>query len=85
MTTTLFATSPLELLAAQIYNDLHVPQLFVLAPIERYNDPEHFPWTMGLTPTYCLDGQTHAPYVLAHKPDARIATCMRTTRLPRRP
>jgi branched-chain amino acid transport system substrate-binding protein len=61
-------------LAIRTYlNDERVPQLFVLAPVEYYNDPQHFPWTMGLLPTYYLEGRTHAQYILAHKPNARIA------------
>jgi branched-chain amino acid transport system substrate-binding protein len=28
---------------------------------------------MGLEPTYYLEGKTHAQYILAHKPDAKIA------------
>jgi branched-chain amino acid transport system substrate-binding protein len=54
-------------------NEKRVPQLFVVAPLEKYNDPQHFPWTMGLQPTYYLEGRTHARYILAHKPDAKIA------------
>jgi branched-chain amino acid transport system substrate-binding protein len=64
---------PGNLAVRKYLNDLHVPQLFVLAPTERYNDPEHFPWTIGLQPTYYLDGKIHARYILAHKPDAKIA------------
>jgi branched-chain amino acid transport system substrate-binding protein len=37
------------------------------------NDPEHFPWTIGLIPSYYLDGKVHARYILAHKPSAKIA------------
>jgi branched-chain amino acid transport system substrate-binding protein len=54
-------------------NEKKVPQVFVAAPLEKYNDPQHFPWTMGLLPTYYLEGKTHAQYILAHKPDAKIA------------
>jgi len=64
---------PGNLAVRKYLNDLHVPQLFVLAPTERYNDPQHFRWTIGLQPTYYLDGKTHAHYILAHKPDAKIA------------
>lgn len=28
-------------------NERHVPQLFVIAPLEKYNDPQRYPWTMG--------------------------------------
>jgi len=54
-------------------NDQRVPQLFLLSGSEQFNDPEHFPWSISLIPTYLLDGQTHAKYILAHKPDAKIA------------
>jgi branched-chain amino acid transport system substrate-binding protein len=54
-------------------NEHHVPQLFILAPLEKYNDPQHYPWTMGLQPTFYREGLIHAHYILAHKPDAKIA------------
>jgi len=54
-------------------NDKRVPHLFVVAPLEKFNDPKHFPWTMGLQPTFYLEGKLHGEYILAHKPDARIA------------
>jgi branched-chain amino acid transport system substrate-binding protein len=54
-------------------NDRHIPQLFVLTPYAKYYDPERFPWTIGILPTVYLDGQTHAKYIQAHKPNARIA------------
>ena len=54
-------------------NEHHVPQLFILAPLEKYNYPQHYPWTMGLQPTFYREGFTHARYILAHKPDAKIA------------
>ena len=65
---------PGNLAVRRYLNDLRVPQLFVLAPTERLNDPEHFPWTIGLIPSYYLDGKVHARYILAHKPSAKIAT-----------
>src|SRR6516165_10553424 len=68
-----FSLGPGNLAVRKYLNDLHIPQVFVLAPTERYNDPQHFPWTIGLQPTYYLDGQIHARYILAHKPDAKIA------------
>jgi len=53
-------------------NDRQVPQLFLLSGSGQFNDPEHFPWSIGILPTYLLDGQTHARYILAHRPDAKI-------------
>src|SRR6266478_3018434 len=54
-------------------NDHQVPQLFLLSSSGQFNDPEHFPWSIGIIPTYLLDGQTHAQYILAHRPNAKIA------------
>jgi branched-chain amino acid transport system substrate-binding protein len=50
-----------------------VPQLFVSSGATRWNDPEHFPWTVGFNPTYELEGRIYAQYVLKTKPNARIA------------
>jgi len=54
-------------------NDRQVPQLFALIPTRKINDPQHFPWTMGLLPPFYLEGEIYAKYVLAHKPTAKIA------------
>jgi branched-chain amino acid transport system substrate-binding protein len=64
---------PGNLAIRKYLNEHRVPQLFVLAPLETYNDPDHFPWTMGFHPTFYRDGYIHARHILAHKPDARIA------------
>jgi branched-chain amino acid transport system substrate-binding protein len=63
---------PGNLAVREYLNDKHIPQIFVLAPTETYNDPQHFPWTIGLQPTFYLEGKIHARYILAHKPDAKI-------------
>ncbi|MBR0797987.1 ABC transporter substrate-binding protein [Bradyrhizobium jicamae] len=65
--------TPANLAVRQYLNDHHVPQLFLLSGSGQFNDPGHFPWSIGILPTYLLDGQTHARYILAHKPDAKIA------------
>ena len=54
-------------------NDRQVPQLFLLSGSGQFNDPERFPWSISIIPTYLLDGQTHARYILAHRPNAKIA------------
>jgi branched-chain amino acid transport system substrate-binding protein len=70
----IFNSAGVGSLAVRKYlNDHHVPQLFVLAPPDRLNDPQHFPWTIGFLPTYHLESKTHARYILAHKPEAKIA------------
>jgi branched-chain amino acid transport system substrate-binding protein len=54
-------------------NAKHVPQIFVSSGATRWNDPEHFPWTVGFNPTYELEGKLYAEYILKTKPDAKIA------------
>ena len=54
-------------------NIKHVPQLFVSSGATRWNDPKHFPWTVGFNPTYELEGRLYAKYILNTKPDAKIA------------
>jgi branched-chain amino acid transport system substrate-binding protein len=54
-------------------NSRHVPQIFVSSGATRWNDPEHFPWTVGFNPTYELEGKLYAQYIIKTKPDAKIA------------
>lgn len=61
-------------IAAQKYlNVKKVPQLFPSSGASRWNDPHHFPWTTGSQPTYRTEGRIYAKWILANKPDARIA------------
>jgi branched-chain amino acid transport system substrate-binding protein len=64
---------PGNLAVREYLNDKHIPQIFVLAPAETYNDPQHFPWTIGLQPTFYLEGKIHARYILAHSPMPKSA------------
>jgi branched-chain amino acid transport system substrate-binding protein len=54
-------------------NDKKVPQLFVASGAARWNDPKHFPWTMGWQPSYQSEARIYAGYLLKEKPDAKIA------------
>jgi len=61
-------------LAIRAYmNDKRVPQLFVESSSAVFNDPSHFPWTMGFFATYRTEGWAYAHYVLQTKPGAKIA------------
>jgi len=53
-------------------NDHHVPQIFALAPVEAFKDPQHYPWSIGLVPTLYLNAKMMAQYILKHRPDARV-------------
>jgi branched-chain amino acid transport system substrate-binding protein len=54
-------------------NGKKVPQLFVATGASKWNDPKHFPWTMGWQPSYQVEAQIYAKYLMKEKPDAKIA------------
>jgi ABC-type branched-subunit amino acid transport system substrate-binding protein len=54
-------------------NDNKVPQLFVATGADQWNDPKHFPWTMGLIPSYGTEAHIYAHYILKNLPNAKIA------------
>jgi branched-chain amino acid transport system substrate-binding protein len=58
--------------AVQKYlNGKKVPQLFVASGAERWNDPAHFPWTMGWQPSYQAEGRIYGRYVAQTLSDAK--------------
>jgi branched-chain amino acid transport system substrate-binding protein len=54
-------------------NSKKVPQLFVSTGASKWNDPEHFPYTIGFNPSYKLEGRTYAAHILKHSPKGKIA------------
>src|SRR6185437_4455697 len=54
-------------------NQKKVPQLFVATGASKWNDPKHFPWTMGWQPSYQTEARIYAKYILKEVPNARIA------------
>jgi branched-chain amino acid transport system substrate-binding protein len=54
-------------------NDNKVPQLFVGSGADLWNDPEHYPWTMGWQPSYGTEAHIFARYILKNLPAAKIA------------
>lgn len=60
--------------AVQKYlNAKKVPQLFISSGASRWNDPKHFPWTIGIVPSYSSEGQVFAEHILKNSPTAKIA------------
>src|ERR1700736_847252 len=49
-----------------------VPQLFVATGATKWNDPKHFPWTMGFQPSYQHEGRIYAKYLLQNHHDGKI-------------
>ena len=54
-------------------NDSKVPQLFVATGATKWNDPQHYPWTIGWQPSYQVEARIYAHYILKNVPDAKIA------------
>jgi branched-chain amino acid transport system substrate-binding protein len=53
-------------------NDRKIPQLFLASGASKWNDPEHFPWTMSWQPNYRTEVLVYAKYILNERPNARI-------------
>lgn len=54
-------------------NQDKVPQLFTQSSSAAFNDPAHFPWTMGFFATYHDEGVAYTKYILSNKPSGKIA------------
>lgn len=54
-------------------NEKKVPQLFVATGATKWNDPKHFPWTMGWQPNYQIEARIYAQYILKTVKDPKIA------------
>ena len=56
--------------AVQRYlNDRGIPQLFLADGSARWDDPQHYHWTMSWQPSYRVEGRIDAAYILRTKPD----------------
>jgi branched-chain amino acid transport system substrate-binding protein len=54
-------------------NETQVPQLFLESSSSIFDDPQHFPWTMGFFATYRTEARAYAKYILENKPAGKIA------------
>ena len=66
-----FGTAPNSAIREYL-NDNKVPQLFLNSGADRWNDPKHHPWTMGLQPSHRLEARIYGRYILNNLPDAKI-------------
>jgi branched-chain amino acid transport system substrate-binding protein len=53
-------------------NSKKVPQLFVATGATKWNDPQHFPWTMGWQPSYQSEARIYAQYLMKTHPQGKI-------------
>jgi branched-chain amino acid transport system substrate-binding protein len=56
-----------------LFEPKKVPQLFAATGATKFNDPKHYPWTMGWQPNYQTEGHAYAAYILRERPDGKIA------------
>jgi ABC-type branched-subunit amino acid transport system substrate-binding protein len=54
-------------------NARKVPHLFIATGATKWGDPANFPWTIGFQPSYQIEAQIYAKYILKNKPGAKIA------------
>jgi branched-chain amino acid transport system substrate-binding protein len=60
--------------AIQKYMNINkVPMLFVAAGASKWNDPKHFPWTMGWPQSYHEEGYQFGRYIMRTARDQKIA------------
>ena len=53
-------------------NENKVPQLFIATGATKWNDPQHFPWTMASIPSYHSEAHVYTKYLLANDRDGKI-------------
>src|SRR2546426_971096 len=53
-------------------NAKKVPQLFVATGATKWNDPQHFPWTMGWQPNYQSESRIYAEYLLKNHAQGKV-------------
>jgi len=46
--------------------------LFVASGADQWDDPKHFPWTMGFIPSYGTEAHIYARYILQNLPNSKI-------------
>ena len=65
--------TPTQTAVQKYLNMKKVLQLFVATGADKWGDYKHFPWTMGYQPSYRIEGQVYAKYVLKNRPGAKVA------------
>jgi ABC-type branched-subunit amino acid transport system substrate-binding protein len=53
-------------------NAKKVPQLLIATGASSWNDPQNYPWTMGLQPSYQTEATIYAKHILQTRPNAKI-------------
>jgi branched-chain amino acid transport system substrate-binding protein len=53
-------------------NDKGIPQIFITSGNSGWNDPAHFPWTMGFQPSYYSEGVAIGRFITKELPNAKV-------------
>jgi branched-chain amino acid transport system substrate-binding protein len=64
--------TPANLAIRPYMNEKKVPQLFVAATESAFDDPSHYPWTMGFQPSKRTEGLVYGKYVRENRPGGKI-------------
>ena len=64
--------TPTSAVVEPYLNEQKVPQLFIQSGAPRFADPQHYPWTMPISPGYADEARVYAKYLLETKPQAKI-------------
>lgn len=54
-------------------NQRRIPHLFLATGADKWANPRDFPWTIGFQPSYRVEAQIYARYILEQRPNAKIA------------
>jgi branched-chain amino acid transport system substrate-binding protein len=54
-------------------NNKGIPQLFVASGADMWGDYQHYPWTIGMLPSYRVEAKIYAHYIDRSVPDAKVA------------
>ncbi len=65
--------TPTSIAVQKYLNARKVPQLMPFSGASRWNGARNFPWTTGAQPSYVTEGAIYGRWILATRPDARIA------------
>ena len=57
-------------------NGRKIPQLLIFSGANKWADPANGPWTLSGMPSYNVEGQIYARWILQNMPDAKVGVLM---------
>ncbi|MGH6980629.1 MAG: ABC transporter substrate-binding protein [Stellaceae bacterium] len=64
--------TPTNVAIRKYLNEQKVPNVFVASGGDFWGDYQHYPWSIGLLPSYRVEATIYAKYILAHHPGAKV-------------